>query len=496
MRPSFRRRGGALTGRDLLQPAALAYLILLPLGSLVVVPVGGAAATLADGFLGGLLAVGAVAGLHALLARRREGGDAELPTGRARWPGGPAALALLLLLGFGAWVAAGALWSPRPAYALAKGAGYTALALGAACVAWSGLRWGAALDGWLAGTALALAVTVTLVTLAPESWAQRVVERGGPVEGLPFGRLSGPFGDPARFGDYLVVSGAALWARWPALTLRSAGTAAGPAKGPGPAWRRGLAVVGAVALALALALTVSTAWLAAGVLLVLWGRRLASLRARGATRVRTVVSSVLLRGAGAAAAAAAMAGLMFSLRIEVAGLRVVTSGLRSEIWSRALRPFLEFPLRGVGALPHLARTTDPLEPSAAGRLWDAGNVYISVLGQFGAVGFVLLAGALWLLVRAVRRPRRPDGEPDLTVVRGGGDEVLPGPVMRDRVRTGVLAALLAIGIHGVAVAGEDFRHWWALLGLAALGAVADRRAHARAGPGPGRDAPVGEERPA
>jgi len=35
----------------------------------------------------------------------------------------------------------------------------------------------------------------------------------------------------------------------------------------------------------------------------------------------------------------------------------------------------------------------------------------------------------------------------------------------------LLVALLAAGIHGVAIANEEFRHLWALLGLVGLAGV-------------------------
>ncbi len=35
----------------------------------------------------------------------------------------------------------------------------------------------------------------------------------------------------------------------------------------------------------------------------------------------------------------------------------------------------------------------------------------------------------------------------------------------------LLVALLAVGIHGIAVANEEFRHLWALLGIVGLAGV-------------------------
>ncbi len=72
---------------------------------------------------------------------------------------------------------------------------------------------------------------------------------------------------------------------------------------------------------------------------------------------------------------------------------------------------------------------------------------MSILGQFGLVGAALFAGALAVLMR--------------TLVREG----------TTRRHAVLVVALLAAGVHGIAIANEEFRHLWALLGLVGLAGV-------------------------
>ena len=76
--------------------------------------------------------------------------------------------------------------------------------------------------------------------------------------------------------------------------------------------------------------------------------------------------------------------------------------------------------------------------------WDAHNLYLSLLGQYGLAGFALITGAVVTLVRALIR----DGTA--------------------RRKAALLLALFAVAVHGIAVASEDFRHVWALLGMVGL----------------------------
>ena len=272
-------------------------------------------------------------------------------------------------------------------------------------------------------------------------------------------------------GDYLVVSGALLWARWPAL--RRSGPESTPPRVP--SW---LLWAGTLSYALALALTLSSAWVAAGILLLLWGRR---------------GGSLLLRAVGGLVAATIFAALVFPLRIGFGPFQVITSGIRPTIWEDAVRAFFSSPVMGVGAAPVLADAVDPVDPESGLQLWDAHNAYLSVLGQFGLVGFLLVAGAVFLVVRSLIRARRRGsamvtrrdregldrrggresrGEGDGQEGREGRgarrEPAASGPFLLDRARRGVLGAFLAVGVHGLVIAGEDFRHWWALVALAGL----------------------------
>ncbi|MFW6200599.1 MAG: O-antigen ligase family protein, partial [Gemmatimonadota bacterium] len=278
------------------------------------------------------------------------------------------------------------------------------------------------------------------------SWSDRVLYEGGSLMGLPGRRLRGPFLHPNGLGDYLVISGALLWARWPAL--RASGTDSAPPRIPSWILRTGVVMWGA-----ALVLTLSSAWVAVGILLLILGRS---------------AGSFLLRGLGGIVAATTFAALVFPLRLGFGPFQVVTSGIRPVIWSDAVRAFFASPVAGVGAAPVLADAADPVDPESGLQLWDAHNAYLSVLGQFGIVGFLLVAGAVFLIVRSLVGAR---SRGSVVVTRGAGRDrgsVVAGPLLLDRARRGVLAALVAVGVHGLVVAGEDFRHWWALVALAGL----------------------------
>lgn len=448
--------------------AVPAYLALLPVALSGSVVVAGAVATAADLLLVLLLAAGGLSA--ALWIRRAASGGAGIggAAGALRRNVGVYEAVVALLAAYGLWAGASAIWSYHPDYALVKGAGYLALALGAGCIAWSGVRWGRILDAWLVGTGLTLLLTLLVVAVGPDAWVGRMVYEGGSVQGLPVPRLRGPFVHPNGLGDYLVISGVFLWARWPVWV----GAGADGSTGWRPT-RGGLLVgAGALALLLALVLTVSTAWLAAGVLLLLWGRRVAPRKAERGVEAGAWIRSLVLRGTGAAITAATMAGLVFPLQVGLGDLRFASSGIRTQIWSDAGSAFLAAPFVGVGAAPYLAGVSDPANPVASPALWDAHNAYLSILGQFGLAGFVLVGASVWFLVRVLRRPHGPGGSPDLAVVREEDGGSPPEPVLRTRARTAVLAALIAIGVHGIAIAGEDFRHWWAVVGVA--GAVALR----------------------
>ena len=397
---------------DPLAGAARLYLMLMPVGHLVVVPLGGTMATAADLALGGLLAAGVVSEGAARLGGVPRDSTGPRPRTVAR--------GFALLAVFGVWAALSGAWGFHPRYALFKGMGYVALTGGAWLLARSGVGWRRLVEAWAIGCAAALAV-LALGVLGPEALAGRVLYGAGAIRGLPLPRVSGPFLHPSMMGCYLAVTGALLWGAWPELAARGGARVA--------------ARVGAAVGAIALALTVSTGWVAAGVAAIVIGGDGGDGRRRSALRL-----------AGAAAAAIALAGVLVPVDVDLAGLSIRTGAIRPAIWASALGAVATAPLLGVGAAPFLARAPDPMGGPEL-YVWDAHQAYLSVLGQFGVVGAALLAAGAALVVRALLR----------------------SPA--SRARTATLGALAAVAAHGFLVANEDFRHAWALLGLA--GALAE-----------------------
>lgn len=331
-----------------------------------------------------------------------------------------------MLVGFGVWVMASRLWGPHPAYATAKGLGLTALALGAVAVATSGLGWRRAVDAWLLGTGLALGVTLVLGVLAPAPLRERVFVGGLGVAGLPFPRPSGPFVHPNLFGDYLVVSGILLWARFVELSGR--GRVAGAAL--------------VAALVAALGATVSTAWIGAGVAAASVGWVL--------VREGRPGPGWALGVAGVGVAGVTTAFVLFPLNVTALGMEIATNGIRPAIWASSLEAFRTSPWVGVGAAPYLARAADPLAGGALG-LWDAHNAYLSILGQFGAVGaFLVGLGGWWVVRGGLSGP-------------GGAVGSWASGLSRRRLALGL--ALLAVAVNGVFAASEDMRHVWLLMGV-------------------------------
>ena len=426
------RTAEGLTPNAILDPvilrfAVLTYLVVLPVGQLFAIPFNGTTATGSDVFLAlvllaGLIELGRMSGPY--FAGRVE--NLPLLPGRSSFH-----MAALFSISFSIWVALGSTWGSHPRYAMAKGLAFAALGLGALAILWCGARWGRAADAWLLGTAVCLAVTWFGALLGPEALQARVFYSGGSIRGLPMPRLSGPFPHPNMFGDYLVVSGAILWARWSAVR---------EVLGWG-------AVVAAWLLTGTLLLTVSSAWLGAGVLLTGIGLitmrqrdgRLSLRWKRPAPFVLVVIGIILFT--------MTLAGLVLPMGVEVAGLSITGSGIRPSIWASALEAFKEAPIGGVGASPFLAIAADPLDGTGVANSWDAHNVYLSILAQFGLVGATLFAGAVLMPVR--------------TLVREG----------TTRRHVVLVIAVLAVGVHGIAIANEDFRHLWALLGLIALAGV-------------------------
>lgn len=389
--------------------AAELYLLLLPAGHLLYVQVSGAWATAADLMLLPLLVVTALE-----LLASAERGEALMATFRGEevgMPGRGYLMGILVLVAFGGWVALSGTWGFHPRYAVVKALGMGTLALGAGAIAVSGIGWRRAADAWLGGAGVALVVTLVFGIMGPEVLRDRVLYPGGGVLGLPFPRISGPLVHPNMMGGYLVVTGVILWGRWPDL------------KG---AARRAAASL-AVAVAVGLFLTASTAWIPAGVVLVLVGRR---------------GGSLWLRTGGALIATVTLVAVLVPLDVSFAGIDLSTSGIRPQIWRGSLLAILDAPLFGVGAAPYLAEAVDPLDPASGFGLWDAHSAYLSVLGQFGAVGTSLAALGVWRVIEEARA------------------------MGRGRAAVAVRLALIVVAIHAVFIASEDMRHVWVLMGLA------------------------------
>ena len=410
----------------ILRFAVLTYLVVLPVGHLFAIPVNGTMATGSDVFLALILLAG-------IVDFGRWGG--RYLTGGERLPLLPGARAFntaaRFIMAFSAWVALTSAWSSNPAYAVTKGLAFAALGMGALAIVWCGAEWGRAADAWLLGTLVSLVVTWIGVLLGPDALQTRLLYSGGSIRGLPLPRVSGPFPHPNMFGDFLVVSGAILWARWDALREE---------------WGRG-AVAAAWLLAGTLVMTVSSAWLGAGVLLTALG--LLTMRQRDgrlSVQLKRPVPVIFVI-TGVILFTMTLAGLLVPMGVDVAGLSITGNGIRPTIWLSALEAFKEAPIAGVGARPFLAVAADPLSSTSAAALWDAHNVYLSILGQFGLVGAALLAGALTVVIRTL---------------------VTEGTTRRHAV---LVVAMLAVGVHGVAAANEEFRHLWALLGLVGLAGV-------------------------
>ena len=241
-------------------------------------------------------------------------------------------LATFLLVSFSAWVALSSLWGFHPSYAMTKGLAFAALSFSALAILRSGADWGRAADAWLCGTLLCLVVTWLGVFVGSDILQTHVTNGGWSIGSVPLPRLSGPFPNHNMFGDYLVVSGAILWARWDTV--------------------RDLLGRGAVAavwlLAVTLFMTVSTAWLGAGVLVAAIG--LLTTRQRDGLVVvqRKRPTPVILLVVGVVVFTMTAAGLLLPMSVDIAGFSITGSGIRPSIWSSALEAFKETPVGGVG----------------------------------------------------------------------------------------------------------------------------------------------------
>ena len=162
------RAADGLTPNTILEPvilrfAVLTYLVVLPVGHLVAMPVNGAMAVGSDVFLAlvllaGIIELGRMSGPY--LAGRVE--KLPLLPGRSAFH-----MAALFFMSFSVWVALGSTWGSHPSYAITKGLAFAALGMGALAILWCGAGWGRAADAWLWGTVLCLVVTWVGVLLGP-----------------------------------------------------------------------------------------------------------------------------------------------------------------------------------------------------------------------------------------------------------------------------------------------------------------------------------------
>ena len=157
--------------------AVLTYLVVLPVGHLVAIPVSGTMAAGSDFFLALVLLAGVVE--IGRVSRPYFTGKVEkvpLLSGHGAFH-----MAAFLMIAFSAWVALGALWGLDPNYAIAKGLAFAALSMGALAIVWCGVGWEKAADAWLLGTAVCLIVTWFGVLVGPEVLQERVSYGGGSI---------------------------------------------------------------------------------------------------------------------------------------------------------------------------------------------------------------------------------------------------------------------------------------------------------------------------
>ena len=159
----------------ILRFAVLTYLVVLPVGHLVAIPVNGMRAAGSDVFLAlvllaGIIELGRVSGPY--LTRKVE--KVPLLSGHGAFH-----TAAFFMMTFSAWVAFGAMWGRDPTYAITKGLAFAALSMGALAIVWCGAGWGRAADAWLLGTTICRVVTWFAVLLGPEALQSRVFYGGG-----------------------------------------------------------------------------------------------------------------------------------------------------------------------------------------------------------------------------------------------------------------------------------------------------------------------------
>jgi O-antigen ligase len=308
-------------------------------------------------------------------------------------------------------------------------------------------RWWWAMCAWVVGALVAVGVGVVGIVafyVDPGGLGQRLMDGYGGLPLLPVPRLTAPFANPNMFANYLVVAIAILLG-FGSLVLR----------------RRWLVVVVALACGVVATLTLSAGFggfmlsLAVSVIALerqrggaprLWHRVLAG-AAVGAALFFTLASIATLQPHGAGT---------FSV-----GPRDVKlwDGTRPPIWRGVMTNVQAHPILGIGYGSLVASVTDPHAWIPVARqatevprvapgtihLMEAHNVWLSVLGQAGAIG---LGAFLFLLLVQVRQLRHRPRSDSYQVVFAA-------------------AFLGAFAYQGLFAAIEEARHMWALFGLVA-----------------------------
>lgn len=230
-------------------------------------------------------------------------------------------------------------------------------------------------------------------------------------------RASGSFAIPNSFAGLLLlllpISGALAAARGRAVTVR--------------VWWLWVTAV----LLLGLALTVSRgAWLAAGCAGLAWP----FLRHESGRRWRRTLLAAVIVAAGVAVAVAVAYRHVPGARERVLSL-VADGGERSRaiLWAAGWKLWREHPWLGTGGGSYNVSFERHRPEQFADTPLYAHNDYLNTLSDYGALGFLLVAGgAVAGLIGVVRAPRRPRG------AGGSADFELAGPA-------GV--GLLAFALH-------------------------------------------------
>jgi len=136
-------------------------------------------------------------------------------------------------------------------------------------------------------------------------------------------------------------------------------------------------------------------------------------------------------------------------------------GPRVATWLSAAGTVERYPVTGIGYGNLVARKPDlerwltepmlaPFRAPFATRNLEAHDLWLNVAGQSGLVGLAAFAFLLWRVLRGASIRPLPGGGPLAA---------LPAAAL--------LAAVGAIGFHGLFAGVEEFRHVWVLLGLLA-----------------------------